>query len=120
MVIEDLPETESLAQVLGARALRTPADRLAIDIIGGTLVAATTLWARPGGWLALLSAAVCLVCYGLWAVAERRLRSADVSVRTSHATFWRGVHSLCAFLGLAAFGLLLFSGLGVALGPLIS
>jgi hypothetical protein len=120
MVAEQLPANASLAELLSARARRTPADRLLIDIIGGGLVAVVALWARPAGWVALLAAATCFVAYGAWAIAERRLLPRPWPEETEHETIWRAVHVASAIVGLAAFGLLLFACLGIALGTIVS
>lgn len=120
MIIEELPPNASLAEILGARALRTPIDRLAIDMVGGALVSAAAIWARPSGWVALLAAALCFLCYGAWAIAERRLHSAAWPAQVAREPLWRALHATAALAGIAAFGLLLLAGLGLALGPIIS
>lgn len=109
---------ETLAQVLGARARRTPADRLVIDIAGGVLVAAAAVWGRPLGWFLLLAAAICFSSYGCWAFAERRLSATAEPL--IHERGWRFARGAAAFIGLAAFVTLLFALLGVALGPIKS
>lgn len=109
---------ETLAQVLGARARRTPADRLVLDIAGGLLIGAAAVWARPLGWFPLLAAALCFASYGCWAIAERRLSA--VSAEDNSARGWRFAQGASAALGVTAFVVLLFALLGVALGPIIS
>lgn len=113
METSTLPQ-ETLAEVLGARARRTPSDRLVIDVVGGVLIAAASIWARPLGWFPLLAVAACFACYGTWALAERRAASA---VR---AGAWRILARAAGAFGVLAFVLLLFVLLGVALGPMIS
>lgn len=120
MVVDDLPSDASLADVLGRRALRTPADRLGIDIAGGALIAGVTLWARPPGWVVIAAAGLCLLAYGVWAVAERHLQPARWPDRVARESLWRATRAVAAVVGLAAFGLFLFAGLGVGLGPMIS
>jgi hypothetical protein len=120
MVAEQLPTNASLSELLSARARRTPADRLLIDIVGGALVAAVSLWARPAGWVALLAVATCFLSYGAWAIAERRLLPPAWPARIEHESAWRALHTTSAFIGLAAFGLLLFACLGIALGTIVS
>ena len=108
-----LPD-ETLADVLRARARRTSQDRLVIDLVGGLLVGGVASWARPLGWFPLILAAACFACYGAWALAERRARA-------EHADgAWRLVARAVGVLGIAAFVLLLFALLGVALGPIKS
>jgi hypothetical protein len=107
----------SLAELLSARARMAAPSRLALDIVGGGAVAATSAWARPIGWLVLSTAALCFFAYGLWAVAERHLADPTQSgVRDR----WVVLQSLAALLGVAAFVMLLFAALGVGLGTWIS
>lgn len=113
MDTSSLPQ-ETLADVLGARARRTPSDRLVIDVVGGALIAAASIWARPLGWFPLLAVAACFACYGTWALAERRAAS------STRARAWRILARAAGAFGVLAFVLLLFVLLGVALGPMIS
>lgn len=111
---------ESLADVLSARARRTPMDRLVLDIVGGLLIGAAAIWARPPAWFPLLAAATCFACYGCWAVTERR-RHADLIASAAIASpAWRFARQASAVLGIAAYVTLLFAILGLALGPIKS
>jgi hypothetical protein len=119
MVAASSSSSASLAELLSARAQSTPRSRLLIDIVGGALVAGVALWARPFAWFPVMAAAICLCAYGVWAIAERLLESADpLSPRQEFMLeiMQRGV----AVLGLVAFLALLFGALGVAFGPVIS
>lgn len=120
MVAAEFPADASLAEVLSNRARRTPRDRLLVDLVGGLLIAGTAIWARPAGWLVLAAAAACLALYGLWAIAEVRLLPRPWPETTPHAAWWRAVQKIAAVLGVSCFLLLLFAGLGVALGRQIS
>lgn len=111
---------KSLADVLGARARRTPVDRLVLDVVGGLLIGAAAVWARPPAWFPLLAAALCFACYGGWALTERRLHP-DISGPVSPAgPAWRALRHVAAVLGVAAYVTLLFAVLGLALGPIKS
>jgi hypothetical protein len=110
----------SLAAILGARARTTPPSRLGLDIAGGAAIAAVTLWARPSGWGAVLSAAVCFLAYGIWAVAERRLPPDPLRLPTAADRALRSAQTVAAIVGLTAFVVLLFALLGVVLGPIVS
>ncbi len=114
-----VPE-ETLSDVLGARARRTPMDRLVLDVVGGTLIGAAAIWARPPAWFPLLAAAACFVCYGCWAVTERRSLADPNAVAPVTGAAWLFVRKASAALGLVAFVTLLFALLGLALGPIIS
>lgn len=120
MVATELPGNASLAELLSARAHRTPRDRLALDVIGGVMIAAAALWARPSGWVIVAAAAGCFAFYGIWALAERRLLLQPRTEREPLESLWRAVQGAAALLGLSAFVLLLFAALGVALGPIKS
>lgn len=111
---------ETLADVLGARALRTPKDRLVLDIVGGVLVGAAAIWARPTGWFPLTAAAVCFASNGSWAIAERRLRAFSDTPREEAPQARLLVRQATATVGVASFVIMLFALLGIALGPIKS
>lgn len=120
MVAAELPSNASLAELLSARARRTPRDRLALDVIGGLLVAAAAAWARPSGWVVVVAAAACFAAYGVWGLAEVHLLPRPWPEQVTRAPLWRAVQTVAALVGVAAFVLLLFAALGVALGPIKS
>jgi hypothetical protein len=120
MVAAELPGNAGLAELLSARARRTPRDRLAIDVIGGAVIATAAVWARPSGWVVVAAAAGCFTFYGIWALAELLLLPRPWPERAPFAPMWRAVQSAAAVLGLSSFVLLLFAALGVALGPIKS
>jgi hypothetical protein len=120
MVIEELPRNASLSEILHARAMHASKGRLGMDMLGGAIVAGAIAWARPKGWVVLLAAALCFLAYGAWATAERRLQPVEFPARIEHESAWRALHAACAFVGLAAFCLLLLAFLGLALGKIIS
>lgn len=115
-----LPPDATLSQLLGARAIRTPRDRLWIDIAGGAAIVLVAAWARPTGWVVLASLASCLLCYGVWASAERALRALVFPFPQHVERRWRIVRAVAGMLGIASFALFLVAGLGVGLGRLIS
>lgn len=110
----------SLHEILGARARRTPMDRLLIDLVGGSLVLAASVWAQPRGWVVLAAASICFLSYGSWAIAERRLQPRPWPDIIPHESLWRALHGIAAVAGIAAFVLLLFAALGIALGSIVS
>jgi hypothetical protein len=107
----------SLADLLSARARTAAQSRLALDIIGGGAIAATSAWARPLGWLVWCTAGLCFFAYGTWAFAERHLAA---PTRSGGRGSWFVLRSLAALLGVTAFVTLLFAVLGVGLGTWIS
>ena len=120
MVVTELDPNASLAEVLSARAKRTPMDRLLIDLVGGALVVLVAAWARPGGWVALAAAAGCFLGYGAWAIAERKLQAVPWPETVKHEQVWRAVRAGAAVVGIAAFVLMLFATMGLALGSIVS
>ncbi len=117
---EELPGNASLSELLSARARATPLERLFIDLVGGALVLAAAVWAQPRGWVVLAAAALCFLSYGSWAIAERRLQQREWPDRIPPASLWRALQGVASVTGIAAFVLLLFAALGLALGSLIS
>jgi hypothetical protein len=120
MVTIEPPPNASLAEILRARAQRTPHDRLLIDIVGGVLLVAAAVWARPAGWVAMAAAAACFFCYGGWAIADKHLRARPWPESVPNESFWNVVRGAMAVIGIAAFALLLLATLGIALGPIKS
>lgn len=120
MDVIEPPPNASLAEILRDRAHRTPHDRLLIDIVGGVLVVAVAAWARPAGWVALAAAAACFCAYGAWAIADRHLRPRPWPESVPNEALWSAVRGAMAVVGIAAFALLLFATLGIALGPIKS
>lgn len=120
MTPAELRPDASLADFLRARAVTAAPSRLALDLIGGALVAGATLWARPGGWTVLASAGFCFSTYGLWAIAERRLQAGSRGMPVLIEFAWLAARISAAGLGLAALFVFLFALLGLALGRWIS
>lgn len=114
-----VPSTASLAEVLAARARRTPTSRLVIDAVGGGAIVFAALWARPFGWFALIGAGTCLAAYGAWALAERRLES-DAPLSDRKVWLLDLVQGIATPFGLAGFMALLFGALAIAIGPVKS
>lgn len=110
----------SLAEFLHARARASAVRRLALDAIGGGVIAGVAAWARPVGWSITASAASCFAMYGVWAIAERHVDGSrrDAPAYTEFA--WFVLRSGAALLGVAACLLLVMALLGVALGTWIS
>ena len=120
MVAAELPGNASLAELLSARARRTPRDRLVLDVIGGILIAATAGWARPSGWVVVAAVAGCFAFYGIWALAELRLLPRPWPERAANEGIWEAVQGAAAVLGVGSFVLLLIAAVGVGLGPIKS
>jgi hypothetical protein len=120
MMSDSLPPDATLTEVLSARALRAQPSRLWLDVIGGAAIIAVALWARPTGWVAITSAATCVLAYGVWAWCERRLRALAWPFPQAIERRWRAVQLIAGVTGLAAFALFLLAFVGLALGPIVS
>ncbi|MDQ8165328.1 MAG: hypothetical protein P3A28_06175 [Gemmatimonadota bacterium] len=120
MMTARLPPDATLAEVLSHRARNTPTSRLVIDIAGGFAIAALTVWARPTGWVALTSAALCFAAYGAWGWVDRSLSAQLNPIGDSAIRRWRMLQQVVAVIGLGAFVLFLMAVLGIALGKFIS
>ncbi len=94
--------------------------RLGLDVAVGALIAVPALWIRPKGWIALASAGMCFMAYGVWAFAERHLESGGGEMSRWAVRSWRAAHGIAAVAGVASLAALLFSLLGLALGTWIS
>ena len=93
---------------------------MGLDVAVGALITVPALWIRPKGWIAVASAGLCFMSYGLWAFAERHLEASAGEMSRWTARSWRVAHGIAAFAGVASLAALLFSLLGLALGTWIS
>jgi hypothetical protein len=106
--------------VLHARALATPAIRLALDLILGGAAAAAALWFRPIGWVQLTSGGLCFALYGAWAFAERHLEADKAEISRAAELAWGGLRAVSAALGMIAAVTLACSVAAAMLGNWIS
>lgn len=120
MVPTTLNANPSLSEFLHARALASAPQRLVVDLVCGTLIAATALWIRPAGWVAIASAGFCFALYGLWAVAARNLDAIGSEITVVQRRGWRAMYIVTAIFGVVEFGILVFSLLALTLGTWIS
>ncbi len=110
----------TLPEFLRARARASTPRRLAYDMVGGGAIAVVALWAQPPGWAVLASAASCFAMYGAWATAERHVTGDARDGRAVTEYAWFLLRTSAAGFGVAAFLVLLFLLLGLALGTWIS
>src|SRR5262245_11279027 len=99
MVESAVAPNATLAEVLRARAGRTPADRLVLDVVGGLLIIAVAVWAQPAGWVVIVSAAACFASYGSWAIAEKHLAPTTIEAAPVPSNGWAVVHAIASILG---------------------
>ncbi|MDP1858577.1 MAG: hypothetical protein Q8K82_07900 [Gemmatimonadaceae bacterium] len=110
----------TLAEILSERARDAAPSRLLLDVVGGAVVVALAMWARPFGWTVLVGAGLCFSLYGIWATADRRLCSSAIPTPVAAARAWRVTRASAAVLGMSAFVALLLAALGLSLGTWIS
>ena len=120
-MIDTVPRPDaSLPELLAARARHASDTRLALDaVLGFLVVTVIALWRGPG-WLLLASVAACFFAFGVWGIADRELgeRASTASPRT--IALLRAVRVGAGILGAIASFLVLATGLGIALGRMIS
>lgn len=125
----------TLGEWLTAHARAVSPRRLALDVVGGGLVACLVALWRPAAWPALLGASLCFVAFGVWATAERRLVAAravspsPADIRLPRpgepaprdwAPAWRALRAVAGVLGVIAAALAGFGFLFGVLGTWIS
>ena len=106
--------TESLGELLAARARRATDGRLALDVAVGLLTLAGAIAWRPPGWLAITCVALGLFAFGTWGITDRERAEHAVGSRAAQAC--RLVQAGAVLLGAIALGgfalTLLFGVLG--------
>lgn len=120
MMNSSLRPDATLPEYLAARARAASDERLVLDAIAGALVAiGVGVW-RPPGWITLVGAAVALVAYALWGIADRELRERSESASTFTLGVLRALRIAVAMVGFLSMAVALFAGLTLALGTWIS
>ena len=71
----------TLPALLARRARRASDGRLALDVAGGLIAGALVLVMRPPAWPVMLSAAACLLAFGVWGISDRAVRESAVATR---------------------------------------
>lgn len=107
-----------MTDALTRRARWASPRRLAIDVLGGVLVADSMLFWRPPGWTLLLCLGLAFVAFGTWGFADRALHEARDTPRprgavTSPLLVLRFV---ALTIGAISALTLLFGGAGLAMG----
>jgi hypothetical protein len=119
-LVDTLPGPEvNIFALLAERARHASDGRLAADAAGGLLLATAMLLWRPGGWPMFASAALCVLAYGGWGIADRTLQETD----PAHATVRRllaAARAAAAVIGTLAAIALVLVVMGLALGNWIS
>jgi len=114
---EEVPteKTEGLPELLKGWARGAPDGRLILCVAVGTLVASASAHWRTWGWQATLSAALCVLAFGAWGLAERELREREAAGGPLSRVLRIG-RATAELLGWLALSGLVFSVLSVGLG----
>ncbi len=110
-----ITKTEGLPELLKGWARGAPDGRLILFVAAGTLVAAASAYWHTWGWQATLSAALCVLAFGAWGLAERELRERGAALGTISLVLRVG-RATAEVLGWLALSGLVFSVLSVGLG----
>ena len=112
---------ETLTAFLARRARGASDLRLALDLVGGVIVAGVAVVSQPPAWPLLASAATCFSAYGAWGIADREMAERDgaaTDARLRRAL--RVARASAVAVGALAGGVLLFGTLMLMLGTWIS
>lgn len=110
----------TLIELLRARAIGASDRRLTWYIVGGAIATAVIAWRRPAGWTLLVSAALCILMYGAWSVAERHVQSSTWDTPAAVTRGWRVLRAITATVGVLALFSMLASVMVRTLGLWIS
>jgi len=109
----------SVGDALVRHSRRASTRRLIIDVTGGLSTAALAAAWTPPGWLLLASAALCFAAFGGWALADRVLETPSRVSNSTIAASLLILRTLAIPVGIAAFLILVFGGLEIAMGTFI-
>lgn len=109
----------SLGDALVQRARRASTRRLTIDVAGGLLAVALAAAWTPPGWILLVSAALCFAAFGAWALADRVLELPGRVSNSAIAASLLILRTLAIAVGIAAYLILVFGALEIAMGTFI-
>jgi hypothetical protein len=118
VVTTDANGSETLALVLIRRARGASDGRLVLDAMSGLVVGTLAIAFRPPAWPVVLSAAICILAFGVWGIGDRALREAETGSPGA-----RALRALCiSMAALGALGLVALAAttMAFALGTWIS
>jgi hypothetical protein len=107
-----------LPSLLAERARTASDGRLALDAGVGLIAGSLAIALRPPAWALLASAAICLVAFGAWGIADRA--ASDRQPGSRGLQLLRGVRATAVALGIAGAVGLLATGMALMLGTWIS
>lgn len=120
-MIDTVPRPDaSLPELLAARARHASDSRLVLDAVIGFAVAVTVILWRGPAWPLLASIAGCFFAFGIWGIADRELGERRATGHSRAIAALRIVRVVAGILGAIATITLLATGLGLALGRMIS
>lgn len=114
------PPDATLPELLAARARHASDARLAVEaVIGALVVIASLAWHGPG-WHLVASLAACVLAFGVWGIADRELGERASSRATVGTMALRALRVVAVVVGAIAVFVVFATGLGIALGRMIS
>ena len=120
-MIDTVPRPDaSLPELLASRARHASDTRLALDAVVGFLVVIVIAFWRGPGWLLLAGVATCFFAFGMWGIADRELGERGTTASPRVLVALRIVRVAAGVLGALGTFIVLATGLGIALGRMIS
>ncbi|MGQ0713430.1 MAG: hypothetical protein ACT4PJ_06835 [Gemmatimonadaceae bacterium] len=108
----------TLPSLLATRARTASDGRLALDTAVGLIAGSLAIALRPPAWPVLASAAICLVSFGAWGIADRGVNDANAGGRGLRVL--RGLRACAAALGVVGAVALVATAMALMLGTWIS
>ncbi|HYN81665.1 MAG TPA: hypothetical protein VES88_09205 [Gemmatimonadaceae bacterium] len=118
-MVAAMPQDNSLGDALVQHSRRASIRRLTLDATGGLLTVALAAAWRPPGWIVLVSAALCFAAFGAWALADRVLEPPGRVSNSAIAASLVILRTVAIAVGIAAFLILVFGSLEIAMGTFI-
>lgn len=118
-MVAAMQQYNDLGDALVQRARRASIRRLTLDVTGGLLTVASAAAWRPPGWIVLASAALCFAAFGAWALADRVLDPPGRVSKSAIASSLLILRTVAIAVGVAAYLILVFGALEIAMGTFI-
>ena len=107
----------SLPELLANRARQSTDRRLAMNAVGGLIIAVAVVVLRPVLWIPVGALALAIGAFGIWGILDRELQESKGSKAAATLTWARGIVGALGGLAAVLSGLTLFFAL---LGTIIS
>lgn len=118
-MVGTMQQDNSLGDALVQYSRRASMRRLTLDVTGGLLTVVLAAAWRPPGWIVLVSAALCFAAFGAWALADRVLDPPGRLSNRAIAASLLILRTVAIAVGMAAYLILVFGSLEIAMGTFI-